>query len=93
MELKSELQSGSNVQNGKNPFALFPKDNSMYLLHYFTMIHHSLTQQKSISEHYLGFIFHLEISKPDSPVKMWGELTTAEITKNYLLELYLNYTL
>lgn len=37
------------------------------------MIHHSLTQQKSISENYLGFIFHLEISKPGSPVKMLWE--------------------
>jgi len=37
------------------------------------MIHHSLTRQKSISENYLGFIFHLETSTPDSPVKMLGE--------------------
>lgn len=68
--MKSDLQSSSNVQNGKKPPALFLKGHGPYSLHYFAVIHHSLTWQKYISENYLVFSFHLEISKPDSPVKM-----------------------
>lgn len=43
---------------------LFPKVHGVFLLHYFIMIHHSLTQQKSIPENHSGFIFQLQLNKP-----------------------------
>lgn len=84
------------MEKKANP-ALFPKGHGMYLLHYFTVIHHSLTRQKSISENYLGFIFHLEISKSDSSAKMlweeywlpqkWLKIFTLDISKLYIINI------